>query len=155
VYLKHLINNRGLTVYDPASDAVVFWADEVIVREKIREGKIRAVGNRKCIQRLEWIGPQLSTARIIKKEFSSYSPSPARGPKKYSHNQERTSTDQRYVAPFDENIDGVWTMVRLPNSTQIVFLAVAAQCGARIFRRRTNLGMKPSSEIASFARNPR
>jgi hypothetical protein len=149
VYLKPLIDDRGwLTVYDARSGHAVFWADESSVRELTRAKKIKPEGPRKCIKRLLWVGREISTIRVIEQQTGETGvPSPARGPKKYSHNRERTSTEERYVTPFDENLQGVWTMVRLPDSTQIVFLAVAAQCGARIFKRSSNMGAKPSRQI--------
>jgi hypothetical protein len=137
LHLQHLLHNRGLTVYDPRTNNVVFWAAESVVRELIALHKIKPEGTRKIVRRLVWIGPPLSSLVIAEQETGESATS-LPSPKKYSHNHEVTSTEERQVAPFDENPQGVWTLVRLPDSlkVQAVFLAVAIQCGARIVKKR-------------------
>ena len=125
LYLKHLIDNRGITVYDAQTGAIAFWAGELEVREFIRLGKIRAKGTRSRIDRVEWIGHKLTPAWRV-------------GPRA---EDDPDGTDMHSSAPYsnknetDKNPSNVWTHAGRATVLESVFFTVMASCGARISRK--------------------
>jgi hypothetical protein len=124
VYLKHLINNRGITVYDAATGAIAFWAGEPEVNEFIRAGKVRVKGTRTRIDRVEWIGHKLTPSWRV-------------GPRAEDNPD---GTDMHSSAPYsnkhesDDNISNVWTHAGRSTVLGHAFLSVVAGIGTRIVK---------------------
>lgn len=123
VYLKHLDSGHGIPIVSK-SGVLLMWADEPVVRSLIRDAKVRPMGTKRCVQKLEWIGRELKPIAQAE-EVAGYKPS------------EFKQTKYSYDWETDDNPVNVWTLRYLANHTQPIFLAVAAACGGvRTIRRR-------------------
>ncbi len=146
---------------------LLFWTHAKLARKHVVEGRAHSTRRSKCVRTLTWRGsppsvitPELgwpevrnaielskagSTAPILPGKKPEYFKSSGFRATRYSHDHEvsDTYTDEHGVEherdPMDPNPANVWTLKRLPNFTEIVFLAVARDCGARMILRKTRL----------------
>lgn len=112
-------------MYDSRTGALAFWIGEADVRELIQQGKVQAKGPRKHPNRLEWIGAPLKPAwRFGPRAEEIPGGHDIREKTHYSHDNETK-----------DNPVNVWTLIKLENSADVVFMEVAADCGAQLIQR--------------------
>lgn len=89
MYLKHLLTDRGLLVHDRRTGAIAFISEDavlaLIVLALIDDGRIKALGNRRAIHELRWLGEPWKAVTLAA-EAAGCKPSRA-VPDKYSHNR--------------------------------------------------------------------
>lgn len=125
MYLGHLVESRGITVYDARSGAIVFWASESTVRELIKDGKAQAKLSRTRIQRIEWIGrPFPATWRLG-----------ARAEDQHGGSDVRNKTHYSFDHATEDNPVNVWALYELEKWMGAIFLGPMVECGAALVRQ--------------------
>jgi hypothetical protein len=120
IYLRHLLSHRGLTVYDRRTGGIGFMTEETALAY-IAQGKIQAMGDRRAIRELHWIGETRWEPIMIPEEAAGYKPSDGH-PTEYSHDRETR-----------DNPKNNWMLIRLPSSTRRLFVSVPNGCIATFF----------------------
>ena len=115
MYLKHLLTDRGIPVYDRRSGAIGVFDEEVVIA-LIGSQHFKAIGNRRAIHEVRNLGQIPWKAVMLAAEAAGYKPSEAR-PAKYSHNRETSY-----------NPKNCWTLIRLTSSTKRIYRQVQTDC---------------------------
>jgi hypothetical protein len=119
LYLKHLLTHRGLPAHDPRTGGILFMS-EAIALDYVSRGLVQAIGSKRCIRELRWLGTPLRNV-TTPEEAAGYKPSEYR-PTKYSYDWETS-----------DNPQNCWTLRRLSNSTGPIFRKVVTGCIAPFF----------------------